>query len=348
MNNYIPIILAAVVATASSYADSVTTKDGSQLNGTIITIESNSLSIKTNYAGILKIPMSKVATFSTKEKINLSLDNGSTYVGAISGSDEGGLSVSTNEGQIQTYISEVEESWQTGTTSPSAKRLESTLGRNWAYQASFDLAGKSGNSDSNHLGGNFRATLTGQRDTLEFFAGLNYQETDDSVSADDVRAGVSFTSNISDSWDWYARSEFGKDVVKDIDLFTNAAGGVGYVISDTERRKFNLRAGLGYRYEAYDDATAREDLSAASLDLGYFHQESYNWGVLTNRLTFTPTIEDFGNFRFVHDTSLDLPLKTEGWSIRMGINFDYDSEADASNKKELDTTYYTRLVLDWK
>lgn len=351
------VITAALALLASAVtADVIVTKDGSTINGKIIEIDDGKLKIKTEFVGELLIDKTQIVSIKTEEPIYLMLEDGTTYVGSVSGDTSSGLAIDSKNGALSADFADVTEVWQPGTKSPSdmraAAELES-LQRKWSYEASFDLAGKSGNKDSTYLGTSLRATLKGKEDTLRFFARANFEDTDGVKSADDARAGVSYANNFADDYNWYVRSEFGYDAIKDIEQFFTAAAGFGYTFYDDDTRFLGVRAGLGYLYESYDDVlqngvyVPREETSAASLDFGAEHRQDYKWGSWNTYATYTPTIEDFGNFRFILDSSVDLPLKIEKWSLRAGVNFNYDSEAAESDLKELDTTYYLRMVLKW-
>ncbi|MBC2606483.1 DUF481 domain-containing protein [Pelagicoccus albus] len=351
--------LAFLVSAAS--ADVIYTVGGSTINGKVLGIDGGKITISTDFAGKIQIEQDKVASMSTDDPLYLSLEDGSTYLGPVTGSEEG-LVVDSEAGEMNTTVAKISESWQPGEKSPSALRQEakySNFERKWAYEAAFDLTGKSGNSDSNGMAASFRATLDGEADTLAFYAKANFEDADGVKSADDANGGVDYSNKFTENYNWYVRSEFGYDAIKEIEQYFTVAAGFGRILSDTETRKMSLRGGLGYIFESYDDLpvlndageitgyTPRSSTSSASLDLGFTHKETLKWGTWVNRTTFTPTIDDFSNFRAVHDTSLDLPLKAEGWSLRTGVNFKYDSEADVSNLEELDTTYYIRMVLKW-
>ncbi|MCH6255531.1 DUF481 domain-containing protein [Puniceicoccaceae bacterium K14] len=330
-------------------ADTVITKNGSSINGTIVELDGGALTIDTPFGGKITIDQKNIERLETDNPIFVSTKDGSTFQGTVSSENDAIVVSSSNGDTNTTDLDSLTESWQPGKTSPTERRQLAAmkdLGRGWAHEASFDLIGKTGNSDSQALAASYRATLDGQSDKLEFFASLNFQDTDESENptTDDARGGIQYTNKFSEKWNWYARSEFGRDAVKEIDLFTNAALGFGRVLANTDTRKLDVQAGLGYRYEAYED---KDDLSTASLDFGISHKETFKWGDLVNRFTITPSIEELSNFRAVHDTSVQLPLKADGWSLRFGFNTDYDSEADDDLEK-LDLTYYTRLVLNWK
>lgn len=356
-------IFAAAIAlfTSTLNADVVVTKNGSSINGKVIGIDGGKLTVETDFAGTLEIDQAQVSSFTTEEPIYLTTESGSTYLGPVEGSDES-LTVHSSDGSTTTEIASVTESWQPGSESPSAVRqqeLIAKLDRKWAYEAAFDLTGKSGNKDSNGLATSFRATLKGPHDKLEFFGLALFDETDGEKSADQAFGGVDYSNKFASHVNWYVRTEFGYDAIKDIEQMFNISGGFGYTFSDNERRFLNLRGGVGYLYEGYDDIPVLDDQgnvidfmprsasSSASMDFGLAHKEFFTWGTLSNRLTYTPTINDFGNFRLVQDSSIELPTKAEGWSVRVGLSNRYDSEASVGGLEELDTTYYIRMVLKW-
>lgn len=353
---FIPAIglAAAAFFLSAASADVIVTKDGSTINGKILGIDAGKIQLSTDFAGKITISQSEVESITTEDPIYLSLENGTTVLGPVTTTDDQ-LIIESNTGTVTTSVDDVTETWAVGQRSPTVIESE----RKWGYQAAFDLTGKSGNKEATGFATDFRATLKGPDDKLELFARANYSDTDGVKSADQARGGIDYSNKFGNDFDWYVRTEFGYDTVKDIEQMFTVAGGFGKTLTDTDRRNLHVRGGIGYLFESYDDLLVgtdasgdpiyemRPDASSASLDLGLTHKETFTWGTLVNRTTFTPTIEDFGNFRVNHDSSIDLPLKAEKWSVRTGVNFDYDSEADLSDKDELDTTYYVRMVLKW-
>jgi hypothetical protein len=69
--------------------------------------------------------------------------------------------------------------------------------------------------------------------------------------------------------------------------------------------------------------------------------------VLVNRLTVVPTFEDFSNYRAMHESFYELPLANPNWKLRLGLANDYNSEPGLGVQK-MDTSYFTRLVLNWR
>jgi len=344
MKKIFSLLAVLLTASAISFGDVIVTKSGSKIVGKIEGIDGGKITVTTDFAGKIVIDQAQVDQMTTDEPVFVSLESGAAYSGKITGAPNGALNVATDNGDLAVTVDKVKESWKPGEKSPT--QIRNT--RQWAYQAALDLTGKSGNSESTGFGMNLRATLQGPDDRLQFFGRANFEETDGAKSADDARAGVDYSNQLNDAWNWYVSSEFGRDVIKDTDLFVTTAAGFGYTFANTDTRFLNLRGGFGYRFENYSVFSGREELSAASMDFGLEHKEKLKWGNLVNRIKFTPTVEDFGSFRIYQDTAIDLPLKVELYSVRLGFSNDYDSDADLSGIEELDTTYYIRLVLNWQ
>jgi hypothetical protein len=102
---------------------------------------------------------------------------------------------------------------------------------------------------------------------------------------------------------------------------------------------------LGYRYESFNDGT---NDSLPILDLGLEHYWKFiTWADMTNKLTYTPSITDFGDYLLTHDSGVNIPLGlSQFWNIRFGLRNDYKS-MPADGRKQLDTSYYSRLQLQW-
>jgi hypothetical protein len=88
-------------------------------------------------------------------------------------------------------------------------------------------------------------------------------------------------------------------------------------------------------------------VKSAGLDFGFSHRLQLDNSVVVNRLSYVPTFEDFANFVLTQESSLELPLLSSQWKLRLGVANDYNSHP-GKGVSRLDTTYFTRLVLSWK
>jgi putative salt-induced outer membrane protein YdiY len=246
------------------------------------------------------------------------------------------------DGVISTSVDKVAASWAAGGKDPAIAALE----RGWAYEAAVDVSGKSGNKSQLATAFAFRATLAGAQDTLQFYTGYDRQVSDGEKSADQFKVGVDYANNFASQKSWYVRNEGGFDRIKDIELYDVAAAGLGYDLIKDAKQALTGRAGLSFRYAGYKNPRT-EDVKAAGLDFGLNHRLQLENSILINRLSFVPTFEDFSVYVVTHESLLELPIASTQWKLRVGVANDYNSQPGRGVDK-LDTTYFTRLVLNWK
>jgi cell division septation protein DedD len=322
-------------------ADVVRTIDGAQLTGTITLIDKGVIHLKTAYAGELKIQQDQVASFESDEPRVVRLASGAVMAGPIASDSRGNIRIQSEDGVLETSTTKVAAAWAPSAEDPEVARNR----REWRYEASLDLTGKSGNTDKFRLGTSLDAELKGPDDTLAFFFEYEQAEENGNKTEDRAAGGGSYESFFSEVLGWYVRTELETDVIDNIKLRSTSAGGLSYRIINNDHQTLIGRSGLGYRYTAFDDNS--EDESSATLDFGLAHTYRFNEVFkMKNDLTFVPAIGDFSNYRVVHDSGIEIPVGSgDNWKIRMGIKNEYESESTAQEK--LDTSYYTRMIYSW-
>ncbi len=336
----------ALAGTSQLAADTVATKDGSTIQGKVLHVSGGVVAIETAFAGVVKVQQASVISLATDSPVYLRYQGGNTVQGAVS--TAGGEVRVAGPGAWGTgTVDKVESVWINESDSPEAKAAAAAK-RAWAFEASVDVMGTTGNSTSMATAVGFTATLAGPDDKLAFYAAYAKAEQGKGAakktSADNAKAGVDYSAYFTPRVSWYVREEIGTDKIKDLDFYSNSAAGLGYAVIRKANQELTFRAGLAYRYEAYE---VGDNLSTAALDLGVAHSYTAATWRIGNKLTFMPSMEDFANYRIQHDSFLELPLASTQWKVRLGVANDYNSEPQPT-KKKLDTTYYTKFLLSWK
>lgn len=346
-------LAASLILAPQLAADTVGTKDGSTIQGKILRASGGVVEIETAFAGVLKINQSNIASLSTDAPVFLRYQGGNTIQGAVSTAAGGEVRVAGPGAWGTGKVDAVEAVWIDPADSPESKAAAAAK-RAWAFEASVDIMGTQGNTNSLATAFGFVATLAGPEDKLQFYAAYARatQEvttgtppvTEDKTSADNAKAGVDYSAYFTPRLSWYAREEIGTDKIKDLDFYSNTAAGLGYSAIREPNHELTFRAGLAYRYESY---SVGENISTPALDLGLIHSYSAkNWRI-GNKITFLPSLEDFANYRIQHDSFFEIPLASSQWKVRLGVANDYESEPKPG-KEKLDTTYYTKFLLNWK
>ena len=335
---------------ASLFADEVLIQDGTVLKGKISSISDSMIEIETGFAGSLQVDRTQVTGFSTDEPVFVRLASGAVMPGTVSASEQGTVSISGVDGVLSAPLSSVRQGWIEPEQDPEILAREQAvaeLQRKWKYQATANVSGKSGNTDEKSMGATVSATLTGKEDELKFYGSYDSQETDGAKTVDERKVGMRYTSYFNDPWGWYVRQELESDEFENIKLRSVTAGGLSYRFADEDHYKLSGNAGLSYRYETYEDGTP--DTDSIGLDLGLQHFYRFeNRFEINNELTLVPSLEDFSNYLLTQNSWIDFPLgSSKLWKVRAGLRNDYNS-LPKGGREELDTTYYSSLVVDWE
>ena len=360
------LLFALAIRTVS--ADVVETKTGAKIVGKVTLIDGTSVVVDTDYAGTVKIKQSEVTSVITDSPSNIRLSSGTVLQGTVSSEGPGVLTIVGPDGSIHTTVDKIVTTWTVGAKDPEVVALQ----RAWTYEAGVNILGKTGNSEQLGTGFNFRAMLNGPQDKLQFYSAYDRQVTEGQKSADQLKAGVDYQNSFSGRYSWYLRDEAGFDRVKLIDFANVAAFGLGYDVIKKPKQTLTGRAGFAHRFESYRmdpdsyagfidplrvggplqpadarRAATKESVNAAGLDFGISHTLELDKVSIVNRISFIPSFADFADYHATHESFLELPMQSPLWKLRMGVANDYTS-VPSPGKKRLDTTYFTRLMLNWK
>jgi putative salt-induced outer membrane protein YdiY len=330
------LILSLIAFSSSVIADVLKISDGSRLFGKIIKVEDGTISLKTKYAGTIKVKQSEVLSFETEDPVLANLKGGKTVTGSVeSKGDKVRIGEENSLGLVN--LSQILSLKPDPGKEPK---------KDWIFSAGFDLLGKQGNTEEMSLGANALVARKGSRDELKFTAEFEDREKNSEKTADRIAGGASYEYFFKDSLGWYLRTELESDDITSVNLRSTTGAGASYRLLNRDRQTLVARSGLGYRFIDYE--TMKDDESSLTLDLGLTHNYKFNDMVaIANQLSYVPGIGSSGNNRFVHDSTLIFPIGNgERWSLKLGIKNEYETEPAVSEK--LDTTYYSKMSFSWK
>ena len=331
---------------ATHAADRIELTDGSVVLGKILSAESGKFKVETGFAGTIEIAQDKIRSFSTDEAVNVGLAAGSTVLGKIE-AGEGGIKVVAKDGQMTAATDKVAAVWRQGADSPEAKKLKAELAaktRKWAYEASVAIAGRTGVSEKFGANLGFKATLASAQDKLIFAVAAEKARDNGVDTANRQFGGADYSSFYSPDNGWYVRTTLEKDRIKNLDLRSTTAFGVGRKLLKNDQQDLEFRLGFNYTYEAYSNNTK---FDSPGLDVAFLHTYQFKNAKLVNAIGYTPAFKEFSNFRLHHESSVELPLGAALWKLKFGVANDYLSIPPAGTKR-LDTTYFTSLLLNWQ
>jgi hypothetical protein len=334
-------IAAALAVAPRLSADVVETRNGARIVGKITKIDAGVVYVSTDFAGDLAVKQAEVVALTTDHPVAVRLASGTRMDGPLATSN-GTLQIAGQDGTITTTVAKVAASWPAGSKDPEVVALE----RHWKYEATVDINGTSGNHNQLGTDVGFNASLSGLHDALKFYADYNRQKTDGVKSADRFKAGTDYSDNFEDGNSWFVRDEGGFDRIMDERFFDTAAAGYGYDLVKTKADKLTARLGLAYRYVGYE-SPATPAISSAAGDVEIAHDlKLFKWEI-GNKLSYVPAFDNFRNYTVTQDSFFQIPLAVATWKLRLGVANNYES-IPPPRIQRLDTSYYTRLILDWQ
>jgi putative salt-induced outer membrane protein YdiY len=270
-----------------------------------------------------------------------------TTLGTIDISEDPIVGISEKGKTIQsTTDSSATVKHEKASKSGDSKQVKRILKPEWDYEGSIDISGKTGNTERFATSATLQALRSTDDENLKFYAAIERVKENGEETSNELIGGLDFERILGKRHSWYARVELGKDEIENVDLRTEAALGYGYYFLKKKNHQLRGRIGSLFRHESFDNDT---DEQALGIDLAMRNE----WDLTTalrmlNELVYTPSLEDMGDYRITHSSSLETPLQfTDGdLRLRLGVSNEYDSRP-AEGVEMLDTSYFTRLVFGW-
>jgi putative salt-induced outer membrane protein YdiY len=311
------LIIAMSGSAAPARADQITMSNGDRLTGTVLRKSGDILTLRTSYAGELRLRWSAVAAVATDKPVDVLLDDGSALKLRLPAA--------------------------VGTAMPPLARIryinptpeESGIGYRTLGHANLALSRTRGNSTSDlyHAEGEwvlrakiYRVTVGGEG---------NYGRDGGAATTLNWRGHGRYDHFFKPKEFVYARGSVEHDRFKDIRLRSIVGGGYGYQVFEDDNTSLSLRGGGDYVSVRHIDAE-NEDYPALgwgvdfrhrlrSTPIELFHSQDGTYGLGSKRDTVLQT-----------RTGLRLPID-DRLSATAQVNVDWESKP-APGRKKTDTT----------
>lgn len=324
-------------------ADTVITDNGATLVGKVTVVTPGSVVLDTEYAGSITIDAARISRLVTDTAVSTRLEDGTVVTGTTEINGDGMIVITNDTMTMRASVDKLMASWVPENKPP--KEAGFPMERRWKYSVGADITGKRGNSEENGTSIRADASLVSDNDELNFYVTVDRADKDGDDTSDEIIVGSSYVSYFSEVIGWYVSTELERDPFESIDLRTSLSGGLSYWVFNRPGFSLELQTGLGYRFESYEDGS-NDDTPTADIRL-HNHWQLNSWINMTNNLSFRPSLSDFGDFLLVQDSGINMPIGSSRWSLRLGLKNNYANEP-VSGRKKLDTTYYSRLLMNFE
>ena len=316
--------------------DVVDLKDGSRLLGEIVSQKDGVLTLKTQFAGEVKIKADAIKGVTSPRPLRFIPPQGESVVGPSKVDPQRGQVVTPPSGP-EVVVQPWKEIVDPAIPPPSP----------WSARLEIGVLGSTGNTESFNFHGRAEANRVEPDDRLKLYTEGNYATQNGVKSKNEYFAGVRYDKDLDKSWFVYGKGEAEYDEFEQLSYRLTATGGIGYFFIREKTLELKGRVGAGYQHETFfGGATTDRPVAEAGYD---FRIDLWEWLRFTNGFTYYPSLLDPAHdYRAIMETAGEVPLVTGGqWKVRAGMRNEYNA-SPRPGVERLDTTYFLNLVYDLK
>jgi putative salt-induced outer membrane protein len=320
------IFVGALAIASTALADTVVLKNGDHLTGTVEVSDGKDVTLKTDYAGEIKIQWSSVQELKTDKPIYVVTPDKKTVSGTVS-TDGSNLVIHTaNNGTVQVALAQVTVVRSSDVETAYEKSLHPSLLEAWKGGASLGFAIARGNSETTNLTTGFTADRKTLRDELTLYESSLYSTNDlpgGGVIANSILGGAKYDRNFTQRLFVFVSADYAHDALQDLNLRQIYSGGLGVHIINNPNTTFDFLAGANYTRETYGGGATSVDRNLAGITLGenFMHKFGKSTTV-TEVFYFYPDLSNTSEYRFSLDAASVTKInKWLGWQTSLSDRY---------------------------
>src|SRR5580700_11540529 len=269
---FLGIIFGALALATVANADSVVLKNGDHLTGTVEVSDGKDVTLKTDFAGEIKIQWSAVQELKTDKPIYVVTPDKKTVSGTVS-TDGSNLVVHTaNNGTVQVPLTQVTVVRSSDVETAYEKSLHPGLLEAWKGGVNLGFAVARGNSETTNLTTGFTADRKTSHDEITLYESSLYSTNDlpgGGVIANSILGGAKYDRNFTKRMFVFVSADYAHDALQDLNLRQIYSGGLGVHIINNPNTTFDFLAGVNYTRENYGNGVGiAVDRNLAGITLG--------------------------------------------------------------------------------
>jgi putative salt-induced outer membrane protein YdiY len=315
-------VVGVVLLCPQLFADQVLLKNGDRLTGSIVSSDGKTLTLKSEFAGEVKIQWDAITEITSSQPLYLTGKDGQVLVGQVKTSDGRFHVLTANSGEVtvaKDVVQSVRSKEEESSYEAEIERLRHPKLRDfWGTTVDTGVAIARGNTETFTFNLSGKAVRTTEKDKIS----VNFLSlySNNSVSgtpittASLVEGGTRYDLNISNKWFAFGQVDLFHDRFQELDLRVAPDGGVGYHAIKTKNTTFDLSAGGSLDKEFFTGGT---DRTFGEVLLGEaFSHKFFKITTLTESLQLFPNLTDTGQFRYVFNAGLNTQLtKVLSWQV---------------------------------
>lgn len=338
----------------SAGADSVILKSGDHITGTITGADDKTVSVKTDFAGEIKVNWSSVQEITGDTTLFVLTPDKKTVSGSITieGTD---LVIHTKaNGDVHVPLDKLSVVRSPDAQAAYEKSLHPSLKSDWKGSANAGFALARGNADTTNLNFGFNAARKTLNDQISLKASSVYADNSvagGGVTANEILGEGRYDKNAyDDALFWFVDGNFTHNALQGLNLQSIYTGGLGWHAIHTSKTTFDVLAGINYTRQSYGQVEGsttptpniNRNLIGATIGEDFKHQ----FGSITTfseDFNFYPDLSDAGQYNFAFDGALDTKIsRWFGWQV--SFNDRYVSNPPIAGTKSNDVVFSTGIT----
>lgn len=316
-----PFLLIALLLSFPALADVLWLTNGDRLTGEIEKLEKSSLTVRTAFAGPIKVNWDMVAQIESTRTFSVEVETGMQIQGSITLAGKG-IRVQTPEREI--HLSPVEVT----RIEPLENETPLTFWQRVDIGANFGLNFTQGNSKLTQTSATVNGRYKTDKRQIQGTLSSIFSTEPDVERVSRHEGDLRYDHNLNPHLFWYGSSAFTIDERRLLDLRSTLGGGLGWKITRSQTTNVSLLGGFSYVNEQYrhGDGSPKPRSSTAMGQAGLEMEHYLNSRIrLYVDATVSPDFRNHGRYLFGADAGLRVPLNGFlTWNLSL---FDrYDSE----------------------
>jgi len=326
ISHILTILTAFFALVSATRADSLAMRNGDHLSGTIVTSDAKNLTLKTDYAGEIKISWAAVKEASSDKSLYVVASGDKTVNGTIT-SDGTNLIVHTaGSGEVQVPLAQVVVVRSADQQAVYEKSLHPSLIEGWKGGVTLGFALARGNSDTTNLNTGVTADRKTLKDELTIYESSIYSTNggkNSGVTANEIMGGIKYDRNFTKRLFGFVSGDFTHDELQGLNLRSIYTGGLGWHWINNPNTTLDLLGGINYTRETYSGGSTsttpgvniNRNLPGITAGEIFMHKFGSST-VVTQDFYFYPDLSDTSQYRFSVDAgSVTKINKWLGWQL---------------------------------
>lgn len=318
------------------HADQIHLKNGDRITGGILNSDEKTITVKTAYAGEIKISRADIATLTSESEL------------VVTRKDEQPSKTRLAQTEPAAFVSVRDEAAQKAWEREQERVSHPQLNDFWSGFAAFSLANASGNAKTTTIATSAAASRIAGKNKMGLYFNQVFA-TQSTVAprgqtANRISGGYRIDRDFSPRLFVFGTTDFDYDKFLSLDLRSVLGGGLGFHAWKSKNGFLDVGAGGVWNREKFASGLVRN--SSELLINQEFGYVVFSRLKLNEKVSFYPNLSQAGEYRLNFDLNASLPIfKWLEWNF--GVNNRYLTNPPAGRKSnDLLTTTGIRLSFD--